>query len=198
MHPKETGQGYDAIAHIWREAPIQANGIPQLERALGFAGNRPFALDIGCGCSGRFIDVLERYGFEVEGVDVSEKMIVLARQRHPHITFQHADICEWYFPREYDFVLAWDSIWHIPLNQQEFVLRKICKGLAPGGVFMFTTGGVDRAEEKCDSCMGPPMYYGALGIPQTLELLTRFGCVCRHLEYDQYPEQHVYIITQKV
>jgi 2-polyprenyl-3-methyl-5-hydroxy-6-metoxy-1,4-benzoquinol methylase len=148
-------------------------------------------------CSGRFIDVLDRYGFQVEGIDVSEKMIALARQSHPHISFLQADICEWDLPRKYDLVLAWDSIWHIPLDRQEPVLRKICEGLAPGGVFMFTTGGRDDAEEKCDSCMGPPMYYSTLGIPKTLDLLTRSGCVCRHLEYDQYPEQHLYIIAQK-
>ena len=35
---------------------------------------------------------------------------------------------------------------------------------------MFTTGGLDKAEEKSDSCMGPPMYYSALGIPKNLEL----------------------------
>jgi 2-polyprenyl-3-methyl-5-hydroxy-6-metoxy-1,4-benzoquinol methylase len=198
MHPKEVGQNYDLIADLWREDRMQANGIPQLERAIRFARNRRFALDVGCGCSGRFIGRLATAGFQVEGIDVSEKMIALARQSHPHISFQHADICEWNFPRLYDFVLGWDSIWHIPLERQEPVLRKICEGLAPGGVFMFTTGGVDKAEEKRDSCMGPPMVYSALGIAKTLELLTHSGCVCRHLEYDQYPEQHVYIIAQRL
>jgi hypothetical protein len=37
-------------------------------------------------------------------------------------------------------------------------------------VFLFTTGGLDKAEEKSGSCMGPPMYYSALGIPKNLEL----------------------------
>ncbi len=32
MHPKEIGQSYDASAHIWREPPIQSDGVPQLER----------------------------------------------------------------------------------------------------------------------------------------------------------------------
>ena len=201
MHPKEIGHSYDAIAHIWREPRIQSYGVPQLERALGFASHCRsdcFALDVGCGCSGRFIEVLARHGFLVEGVDVSEKMIDLARQSHPHILFHHEDICDWEFPRKYDFVLAWNSIWHIPLDRQEPVLRKVCEGLSPGGVFMFTTGGLDKAEEKSDPCMGGPMYYSALGIPKTLELLGRFGCICRHLVYDQYHEQNLYIIEQRV
>ena len=76
-------------------------------------------------------------------------------------------------------------------------MQRICEGLTPNGVFIFTTGGVDEPGEKSDSCMGPPMYYSVLGIPKTLELLTRFKCICRHLEYDQYPEQRLCIIAQK-
>jgi SAM-dependent methyltransferase len=125
-------------------------------------------------------------------------MIALARQRHPDISFYHADICTWNVPRKYDFISAWDSIWHVPLDMQEPVMQKICEGLTNDGVFIFTTGGLDKAEEKYDSCMGPPIYYSVLGIPKTLELLAKFGCVCRHLEYDQYPEKHLYIIAQKM
>lgn len=197
MRPDEIGRGYDTIAHIWQEPRIQSNGLPQLERAIKFTKARQWALDIGCGCSGRFLDRLMTYGFQVEGIDISEKMIALARQRHPNVTFYHADICQWILPRKYDFVLAWDSIWHVPLEEQEPLMQKICAGLTPNGVFLFSMGGLDEPGEKSDSCMGPPIYYSTLGIPKTLELLTRCGCVCRQLEYDQYPEQHLYVIAQK-
>jgi hypothetical protein len=46
--------------------------------------------------------------------------------------------------------------------------------------------------------MGGMFDYSTLGIPRYLELLPKFGCICRHLEYDQYPEQHLYIIAQKL
>jgi len=197
MQPKEIGRSYDTIAHVWQEPHIQSNGIPQFERAIKFTKARNHALDIGCGSNGRFFDLLLKHGFQVEGIDVSEKMIVLARQRHPNVPLHHADITTWNLPRQYDLISAWDSTWHLPLKKQEFVMQKICEGLTPNGVFIFTTGGVDEPGEKSDSCMGPPMYYSVLGIPKTLELLTRFKCICRHLEYDQYPEQHLYIIAQK-
>jgi RimJ/RimL family protein N-acetyltransferase len=41
------------------------------------------------------------------------------------------------------------------------------------------------------------MYHATLGISKTLHVLAEAGCVCRHLEYDQYPEAHVYLIAQK-
>jgi SAM-dependent methyltransferase len=196
MRPDEIGRSYDAIANVWQEPHIQSNGIVQIERAIQFIKTRGHALDIGCGSSGRFIELLLRQGFQVEGVDVSERMIALARQRHPHVAFHHADICTWKLPRKYDFIPGWDSIWHLPLEEQAPVMQRICEGLTPNGVFIFTTGGVDEPGEKSDACMGPPVYYSVLGIPKTLELLARCGCVCRHLEYDQYPEQHVCIIAQ--
>lgn len=134
----------------------------------------------------------------MDGLDVLERMIALARQNRPAIKFHHADIAAWKLPRKYDFISAWDSIWHLPLAMQEPVMQKICDGLTQGGVFLFTTGGLDAPEEKSDSSMGPPVHYSVLGIPRTLELLTQFGCVCRHLEYDQLPEKHLFIIAQKV
>ncbi|HWB60608.1 MAG TPA: class I SAM-dependent methyltransferase [Chthoniobacteraceae bacterium] len=197
MQPEDTGRSYDTIAGQWRAPHLQTNGIAQMERALRFAAMQSRALDIGCGCSGRFADLLMKHGFHYEGIDVSEKMIALAKETHPHVAFHHADISTWKFPRKYDFILAWDSTWHLPLEQQEPVMKKICKGLAPGGVFIFTTGGVEGPHEMEDSNMGPPVSYSVLGIPATLELLKRCGCACRHLEYDQYPEPHVYIIAQK-
>jgi SAM-dependent methyltransferase len=197
MRQDEIGQSYDAIAHLWREPYIQSIGMSQLDRALKFTTAREYALDIGCGCSGRFIDRLITHGLQVEGVDVSERMIALAKERHPNVGFHHADISQWNLPRKYDVIVAWDSIWHVPLEEQTAVMQKICAGLTQRGVCLFTMGGLDEPGEKVDSCMGLPMYYSTLGIPKTLELLTRCGCVCRHLEFDQYPEQHLYILTQK-
>lgn len=198
MDPAATGLSYDKLAHTWQELPNKSYGIAQFERAIQFTKNRGPALDIGCGSQGRMMDLLLRHGFSPEGIDVSTEMILLARQRHPHIPFHHADISQWKFPRQYDFISAWDSTWHLPLEQQEPVLKKICDGLAFGGVYIFTTGGLDEPGEKnSQPCEGVLLDYSALGIPRLLELLTKFRCVCRHLEYDQYPEQHLVIIAQK-
>jgi SAM-dependent methyltransferase len=197
MRPEDIGRSYDTIASKWQEPQLQSNGIAAFERALQFTQARRCALDIGCECSGRFIDRLLAAGFQVEGVDVSAQMIGLARARNPGVTLYRADIGRWAWPRAYDFILGWDSVWHVPLAEQRAVLEQMCAGLAPGGVLLFTLGGTDEPGEKRDACMGPPMYTATLGIPQTLAVLAGGGCVCRHLEYDQYPQLHVYVIAQK-
>ena len=197
MQPAEIAESYDSIAHQWLEPHLATNGIRQHERALEFRPKGGLALDVGCGCSGRFLRLLESHGYGVEGLDVSAKMIALAKTRNPHATFYHADVCEWMPTKQYDFITAWDSIWHVPLDRSETVLRKLCGALTPGGVFIWTTGGLDGPEEKRDSAMGPQVYYSVLGIPKTLQTVADAGCVCRHLEYDQFPEKHVFLIAQK-
>ncbi len=197
MQPAEIAASYDSIAERWLEPHLTTNGIRQHEHALRFRPKGGLALDVGCGCNGRFLRLLESHGYEVEGLDVSARMIALAKTRTPNATFYHADVCEWMPTKAYDFITAWDSIWHVPLDRSESVLCKLCGALTSGGVFIWTTGGLDGPEEKRDSTMGAPVYYSVLGLSKTLQTIADAGCTCRHLEYDQLPEKHVFLIAQK-
>ena len=194
MSPEQVAADYDRIAHLWRT--VSSDGFAPVERAVGFVKRRGAALDVGCG-TGRLFGLLDKHGFCTDGIDVSPAMLALARDRHPDARLFHADVARWNLPRRYDLIVAWDSLWHVPLAAQEAVLTKLCRGLAAGGVFVFTTGGTDAPDERRNSDMGPPMYHATLGIPATLRVLAGAGCVCRHLEYDQHPEAHVYLIAQR-
>ena len=199
MTPDEIGKSYDQIAEQWTNDSFpRSNGIEQHERAIAFLEKKRNALDIGCGSSGRIITLLNGEGFSVEGLDISTRMIELAEERHPNIAFHHEDITNWKFTKQYDFISAWDSIWHLRPDDLTAVLKKMMHGLTKGGVCIFTTGGVDVPGEKTDSAMGPEMYYSVLGISKTLQLITDSGCVCRHLAYDQFPDLHMHIIAQRL
>lgn len=198
MKPEETGSHYDRIATWWQQQHIDSTyGIAALERAIKFVENRSTALDIGCGSSGRFIDVLIKHGFTPSGVDVSAEMISLARKLHPEVTFYAKDICNWEYPQTYDLISAWDSTFHLPLAEQEPVLKKMCEHLNPKGIVLFTCGGTGEPEEIAGGFEGQTFDYSTLGVNEFLRLLIKFGCTCKHVEYDQYPENHVYIIGQK-
>jgi SAM-dependent methyltransferase len=198
MTPDEVGRSYDAIAQHWRAPVRPLTGLPQHRHALQFLKSRGHALDVGCGCNGRLIDLLRAEGFAVTGLDVSEQMIALAKERAPDVEFVRADIRQWDLPRVYDLITAWDSVWHVPLADQELVLRKLCCGLNQGGVMIFTLGGTDEPGEVRDAPMGVPMYTATLGVPKTLALLAECRCVCRHFEFDQHPELHAYVVAQQV
>ena len=202
MDQQETARSYDALADHWNSADFhRENGIAQHEIALRFSSKSGVAVDIGCGSSGRIIDFLQDSGFSVEGLDISQAMLEHAQTRHPDIDFHLADIVEWNFPKKYDFISAWDSVWHVPLEHQEEVLRKLCDGLSSNGVLIYTSGGIDAPEEVSNPFLGQPLYHAALGIPKLLEIISEMDCVCRHLEYDQPHKdnagKHLYLIIQK-
>ena len=200
METRQTAANYDKLASHWAgpSGPGKSNGIEAHERAIRLLGRSGRAIDIGCGSSGRLIDLLLSHGFQVEGLDFSPEMLALAKKRHPQVVFHHADIYVWEAPRKYDFISAWDSIWHVPLAQHEAVLIKLCSALAPGGVLLFTTGAVDAPGEVTNPFQGQPLYHAALGVSPTLRLIDQSGCVCRHLEQDQFPDKNLYLIVQKL
>lgn len=185
MDPTETGKKYDSITHLWESDRFnRQNGIKPLRRAIQFVESKGKALDVGCGCTGRFIDVFRGEGFQPEGVDISERMLTLARQRHPDVTFYHEDICRWQHPGEYLLISAWDSIWHVPLAEQKNVITRLVASLARGGVLIFSFGGTEEPGDHRDDFMGPEMYYSSLGTKGYIRLLNELGCALKHLEFD--------------
>lgn len=198
MNPIDIGKAYDKITHLWLSDKFdRENGIKAHQRASDFVTSRGYALDVGCGCTGRFIDFLLEKGFTPEGVDISEKMSRLAQEKHPNITIYNENICEWSLPHQYDFITAWDSIWHIPLEQQEHVITKLITSLNSNGILIFSCGGTHEKGDQFDDFMGPEVYYSTLGVNGFLQLIMSLGCVCKHFEYDQHPELHSYFIVQK-
>jgi SAM-dependent methyltransferase len=199
MEPREIADVYDRIGHHWA-GPLfpAANGIAAHARALTFLGaRRGAALDVGCGANPRLRHWLLAQGFAVEGVDLSPRMLALARRAQPELTFYQADICEWTLPRRYDFISAWDSIWHVPLQQQPGVIAKLCAALELGGVLVFTSGGLDEPNEVTNPCHGVPLYHATPGVPAILRTLHEAGATLRHYEFDQWPESHVYFVAQE-
>lgn len=199
MEPSQVAASYDRIADRWTRPDFdRANGIQPLMRAISFTAERDGALDVGCGSNGRFLELLQSQGFAaVEGLDLSPEMLRLLRTTHPNIALHQADICDWQASRQYALIRAWDSIWHVPLALQAGVLLKLCASLAPGGVLLFSAGGLEGPDERRDAHMGVPMYTATLGVPRLLSLLHEGGCALRHFEYDQHPQAHVYFIAQK-
>ncbi len=198
MTSTDVSRSYDQIAQHWigPDFPAQ-NGLAQHRRALQFLQRRGTSLDVGCGSNGRILTLLSEEGFAAEALDISAEMIRLAKETHPTVVFHLADVVTVTLPKQYAFISAWDSIWHVPLAQQEGVLRKLCLALEPEGVLIFTLGGMDRPGEVHNPLHDQPMYHATLGVPKTLSILAEESCVCRHLEYDQWSETHLYIIVQK-
>ena len=123
-------------------------------------------------------------------------MIELARQNHPNAVFTQANIIDWQSEAVFDFILAWDSLFHLPLDQQAPVLSKLCAQLKSGGVLLYSFGDDEGAHR--DDWRGQSFHYSSLGVTRNLEILNEAGMQLRHLELDQFPEKHVCAIARKL
>ena len=100
-------------------------------------------LDVGCG-PGRHAHALGRRGFEVVGVDISERFVTLARQNIPDgvtVTFERADARALAFDSEFDAVISLcqgafglsGGAGVASLDPDRGVLEGMARALRPGG-----------------------------------------------------------------
>lgn len=78
---------------------------------------------------------------------------------------------------------------------QKPVISKLCRFLAKGGILLYTFGNTQG--EHTDHWHNDTFYYSSIGINENMQLLINNGLSILHLELDQYPENHVYIIATK-
>ena len=107
-----------------------------LEGYLPARGDGLRLLDIGCGTG----DHMARYrarGFEVAGVDGSEKMLEHARANNPGAEIRSADVEAIPFPdASFDFVLCIEVLRYLPDAQR--CVQEMARVLKPGGVCLAT------------------------------------------------------------
>lgn len=96
--------------------------------------DNPFVLEIGCG-NGRDAEEILRKTSNYLGIDISEKLIEIARKRLPAANFQVDDIETYEIPQNVDIILAFASLIHMPLDSFEIILKKSYARLNHGGIF---------------------------------------------------------------
>ncbi len=113
----------------------------QLKRLPAKANRRAWrALEIGCG-PGRLVKPLSRHFGEIHGVDVSDEMIRLARERLadiPHAHFHATDGASLalFADDSFDFIYSYAVFQHIPSRDVVLeYMRETARVLKPGGVF---------------------------------------------------------------
>lgn len=111
-----------------------------IELAFALAGNPVNArvLEIGCG-NGRDARAIMHLAADYTGIDISEKMLSIARDRLLEGNFEHADATKYNYKGPYDVVFAFALIRHLDLEELTDVLRAVYQSLRPGGVFYISS-----------------------------------------------------------
>ena len=97
-------------------------------------------LDLGCGAGQLARHLATTGAAEVVGVDVSERMLALARAEwaHPRVTYRRAAIEEVTFPPERFDLIVSSLVLHY-VDDYAGLVRRIARWLLPGGVFVYST-----------------------------------------------------------
>jgi ubiquinone/menaquinone biosynthesis C-methylase UbiE len=102
-------------------------------------------LDAGCG-NGAYSRILSQK-FKVIGVDISERQIELAKKKAPKAKFICQDITKVTFQDEqFDGILAYYSIIHIPREEHYELLKKFHRMLKMNGIVLLTFHYIDDPE----------------------------------------------------
>ena len=141
-HLAATRASYDNVADAYHELVKDRMAGNPMERAMltAFAEltGDPIA-DLGCG-AGRTTAYLKTAGCAVTGIDLSPKMVDLARRNNPGIPFEVGSMTELRFrDDELGGVLAWYSTFHIPQPELPALFAEFKRVLRPGGRVLIGT-----------------------------------------------------------
>lgn len=130
-------------------------------------------LDLGCGAGEPIARHLIDRGHALTGVDSSARMIALARTRFPRHHWQLGDMRTAEVAGAFDGVLAWDSLFHLPHDDQAHMLRRVADWLRPGGSLLFNSG--PARGEAIGSFHGEPLYHASLDPAEYRALFAQVG-----------------------
>ncbi len=131
---KKTAEFYDAL-YSWKDYATEAQKvhafIQQHKQSPGTT-----LLDVACGTGAHITHLREHY--TIEGLDLDEGMLAVARQRHPDIKFHHGNMTDFELGRKFDVITCFfSSIGYVKtilaLNQ---TLQNFSRHLKPGGLLL--------------------------------------------------------------
>jgi SAM-dependent methyltransferase len=148
-----------------------------LDRFLGHVPAGGTVLDVGCGSGEPIARYLIDRGIGVVGVDASPSMIDLCRARFPDSEWLVIDMRELELERRFEGTLAWDSFFHLGIEDQREMLSRFARHARPGAPLMFTSGPAEG--EAIGSCFGESLYHASLSIDEYQRLLRANGFVLK-------------------
>jgi len=106
-------------------------------------------LDLGCG-NGRLLKVLKKHKIKYFGLDISEKLIEIAKKQYPQYNFTVGDILRLPYPDNFfNKVFAIRILHHIPSEKFRLqVLKEIKRVLEPRGLLILTVWNVWGSKYK--------------------------------------------------
>lgn len=190
-------KGYDEIAEEYHSQRDRFSHKKELKEFISLLPDNARVLDAGCGAGVPIAKTLSDNGVDVTGIDVSQKMLELAKRNVPEGDFRKMDMVELDFSDEsFDGIIAVYSIIHVPKERHERMLNGFYRVLRKGGIGLFCLGTDDC--EDTHEYMGTQMFWSQPGAKKSLEQIKKagFGIVWGK-DITSGDETHYWVLVRK-
>lgn len=144
-----------------------------LDRFVAAMGAERSVLDLGCGSGEPISACLIAAGCMVTGVDSAPTLVGLCRERFPGQQWLVADMRGLALERTFGGILAWDSFFHLPADDQRAMFGVFAAHARRGTALMFTSGPAHG--EAIGTFEGEPLYHASLDAAEYETLLAAAG-----------------------
>lgn len=153
-------------------------------------------LDAGCGTGIPFAKYLADLGHNLLGIDISEKMLSLARGNVPQGKFLQMDISKLTFEdSSFDGVVCAYAMFHLPREKHDHIILEFNRILKPGGILLFSTGTDDW--EGIEDFYGTDMYWSYYAPSRYRDLLKLDFDIIFEREIETGNETHFWFCARK-
>lgn len=165
---------YDRLAHEYdRDRGRTLLEKMWLDRFLEHVPEAGTVLDLGCGMGEPIAQYILGLGYQIVGCDSSPSLIAISRARYPDAEWLVADMRELALGRRFDGLIAWDSFFHLSMDDQRTMFARFAHHANPGAPLLFTSG--SEAGESIGSYHGEPLYHASLEPTEYRRLLGLHG-----------------------
>lgn len=152
---------YEATAeHFIRRRSRFVGEERYLEVIAAGLGANATVLDLGCGSGVPIAEFFVQRGFDLTGVDAAPAMVAVCREQFPGATFIHADMRRLALGRRFDAIIAFNSFFHLPAEDQRKMFA-VFRDHAAAGAFLFFSSG-PKAGEAIGDLYGHALYHASL------------------------------------
>ena len=141
MTDENQGKNYDRIAADFAKMRDSFYSEKKyLDLLIAYLQPHAHILDAGCGSGSPIAAYLIEHGFQVTGIDGSIELLNIANLKCPGLRTLCGDIRTVKLDSQFDAVLEWWCLFHIPKQDHEKMISRFGQWTKPGGFLEFTTG----------------------------------------------------------
>lgn len=171
--------------------------LPYLRKATALAPAPGTVLDLGCGGGEPIARYFIEQGYRLTGIDVADELLELCRARFPEMTWRLADMRELELAQGFDIVIAWDSFFHLRVDDQRRMCETFARHTVPGGALVFTSGA--REGVAVGDLFGDQLHHASLDPREYKRLLHDHGfdVVCHRAEDPDCGDHTVWVARRR-